>query len=192
GDYTTAKNAADALADRIDLLTKLEGILDPWRKLPLHPEIPHPENFYSYREDLVDQDQLAQLTAELDAFTVDEYAAYRSKLDLDPVTVDTAWFDKARPAVAAIAAWQSGNHYAANREFTLAMQSYQRCQSLIADYFQSGDSPLPGDTGGQRLQALLARRRAQTASAEPFWIALGWRRILLSLQELEDNDRKKT
>src|SRR5207244_12919573 len=99
GDYTTAKNAADALADRIDLLTKLEGILDPWRKLPLHPEIPHPENFYSYREDLVDQDQLAQLTAELDAFTVDEYAAYRSKLDLDPVTVDTAWFDKARPAV---------------------------------------------------------------------------------------------
>ena len=39
GDYTTAKNAADALADRIDLLTKLEGILDPWRQLPLQPEI---------------------------------------------------------------------------------------------------------------------------------------------------------
>jgi hypothetical protein len=200
GDYALAKKVSSSLVDLsgkdIDLGNILTSGTGTSPGSPQQPEVPHPENFYSYREDLVDQDQLAQLEAELASLTVEQYAAYISTPGntVDPNTINSAWFNaivrKARPALAAIAAWQTGNHYAANREITLALQSYQECQSLVADYFQTDDSPLLGDTGDQRLQALLARRRDQNTPDNAFWTALRWRRILLSLQELEDNDRK--
>jgi Tc toxin complex TcA C-terminal TcB-binding domain/PKD domain/Putative peptidoglycan binding domain len=206
GDYTTANTARKTLelmhgvtfSVPAGLLINLGGIFDPGSQ-PRQPEIPFPENFYTYREDLVDPDQLAQLRAQLDSLTVEQYAAYISTPGntVDPTTLDIrtkfdAFVSNARPALAAISAWQTGNHYAANREFSLAMQSYQQCQCFIADYFEAGDAPLSGDTGGERLQALLARRRAVVGGLTPFWSALRWRRILLSLQELEDNDRKRT
>jgi hypothetical protein len=194
GDYVTAKSVEKPVNHVDGLFVDLGLIFNPQ---PRQPEVPHPENFYTYRDDLVDPGQLAQLRSQLESLTVEQYAAGSSTPGntVDPKSIDLAWFghvvNKARPAVAAIAAWQTGNHFAANRELTLAMQSYLQCQSSIIDYFQANDAPLTGNTGAQRLQALLARR-GQEGAFPAFWNVLRWRRILLSLEELEDNDRKNT
>jgi hypothetical protein len=197
GDYSTAyTTAARGFHHLDDLMVDVNTILLPGEQ-PLQPEVPHPENFYTYREDLVDHSQVAQLNSQLGSFDKAQYEAYLSTgSPAPPGSIEQADFDammnKARPAIAALVAWQTGNHYAAKRELTLAMQSYRQCQSLIADYFQSGVTTLSGDTGAQRLQAFVAQRRQQETTYASFWGVLRWRRILLSLQELKGNDRQKT
>jgi len=198
GDYSTAYTTAGRGLEHLDdLMVDVNVILLPGEQ-PLQPEVPHPENFYTYREDVVDHSQLVQLNSQLGSFDKAQYEAYLYPPGslTPPGSIDQADFDammnKARPAIAALVAWQTGNHYAAKRELRLALQSYRQCQSLIADYFQSGLTTFSGDTGAQRLEAFLAQRRQQETWYASFWGVLRWRRILLSLQELKDNDRQKT
>jgi peptidoglycan hydrolase-like protein with peptidoglycan-binding domain len=208
GDYTTARTAARLANNFGNISVTIGPIVDPPPQ-PQQPEIPFPENFYTYRDDLVEQNQLDQLRSELETLTADDYVAYLSKnpaiiayltahgysvqLPLDPANPIRGTFDvfvgRARSALAALNAWQTGNHHAANREFSLALQSYQDCQSLAADYF--GNIPDPGQTGAQRLQKILLNRQNDEADNANFWTALRWRRILLSLRELEAWDRDR-
>src|SRR5205823_4447373 len=98
---------------------------------------------------------------------------------------------QARSAVAALSSWQNGNHYAANRELTLALQSYRECQASVADYCDVLIGGLAGDTPLQRIQTYLNQRK-QDDRYSAFWGVLRWRRILLSLKELSEADRVKT
>jgi peptidoglycan hydrolase-like protein with peptidoglycan-binding domain len=197
GDYPTAQSAVSSFG-RFD---DIGGVLNPHTgsgtPQPLQPELPYPENFYSYREDLLDQDLLAQLLSQMASLTKEQYAAAISTSGhrIDPLTLDDSLFQasvqKAHLALEVISAWQTGNSYAARREFALAILSYQKSQTLAADYFQARDeAPLPGNNGAERVQAWLARRRQ--IENHPLWEILRWRRILLSLRELEQQDREKT
>ncbi len=98
GDYATALTAAHLVPNFGDLLGgELVGAIDPnWRPLhpqPLPPDLPHPENFYSYRGNLIDPDVLAGLQFDLASLTTQQYAAYLTAHanPTDPATIDPAW-----------------------------------------------------------------------------------------------------
>jgi len=52
GDYTTARTAARLAQDFGDIRATIGPIIDPGPQ-PQQPEVPFPENFYTYRDDLV-------------------------------------------------------------------------------------------------------------------------------------------
>jgi peptidoglycan hydrolase-like protein with peptidoglycan-binding domain len=199
GDYATPETILKLHPDLSDLLGDLGGIFHhgPDRPWPQPPEVPYPENFYSYQQDLIDQAALAELRSQLDSITLETYAAALSTPGntFTPQQLDGPTFTlairQARTAIAALSAWQDGNHYAANRELTLAMQSYRQCQASVADYCDADIGGLAGDTPLQRIQTYLNQRK-QDDRYSAFWGVLHWRRILLSLGELSEADRVKT
>ena len=72
------------------------------------------------------------------------------------------------------------------------MQSYAQCQSSVADYcFAAGVGGLGGNTPLERIQSFLELLKNDDRYS-PFWGVLRWRRILLSLLELSEEDRVKT
>ena len=207
GDYATPKTIMMLHPDWPDLsgsLGDLSGIFDPNTR-PAAPDIPYPENFYSYQLDLVSQAVLSELRRQLQSLTYEEYGAAFSPPELIhqgrfPVAVRMA-----ETAVDALTAWLEGNRYAADRELKLAMQSYLRCQALVADYchirfIEEQPDPLPdethlqltGDTPLQRIQFFLHLRQLDENNHSSFWSVLRWRRSLLSLQELRQEDTEKT
>ena len=201
GDYTIAGTLWQKHPDIRGKLTDLGQIVLVLWPPPQAPEVPYPENFYSYREDLIEQAALAQLRSQLDSLTPETYATDLYTPE-NPVTASdinqnagetfTRAIGLARAAVAALSAWQDGNHYAANGEFTLAMQSYAQCQSSVADYcFAAGVGGLGGNTPLERIQSFLELLKNDDRYS-PFWGVLRWRRILLSLLELSEEDRVKT
>src|SRR5262249_48804800 len=141
GDYQTPQTLLKQHPELVSVLNGLPQILDPAPQ-PKAPEIPYPENFYSYRHEIIPHDQLANLASHRQSFTKEQYAAYLTRIGnpVDPNAIDDATFSAnltgARFAIAAIVAWQTGNQYAADREFTLAAQSYAGTQSQVASYFQ--------------------------------------------------------
>jgi len=190
GDYATPKTLIKLHPNLGAMVANLGSIFVPGIPAPQAPEVPYPENFYSYREDLIDRDRLAALVAGLDSLSLQDYNAFIAKSKSAPI--DQPRFDSivpiARFAVAAISAWQAANAYANDQELALAMQSYAECQSHVADYFQQ----VTGGSAAQRIEAALDIRRQNELSNAPFWQVLRWRRILLSLSELGDADRQKT
>jgi hypothetical protein len=203
GDYQTPKTLMHLHPDLSNLLTNLGGIFDPGPQ-PEAPEVPYPENFYSYRQDLVNQTVLDALRGQLQSLTYGDYGASFSP----PETIHQGRFPvavrMAEITVDALTAWQEGNRFAANRELKLAMQSYLRCQALVADYchvrfIEEQPDPLPdethlqltGDTPLQRIQFFLHLRQLDENSHSSFWSVLRWRRNLLSLQELRQEDTEK-
>ena len=120
----------------------------------------------------MDQQVLDKLRSNVQALNPQDYRTYLSNLGVTSV-VDGPAFNAAiaagGAALAAISAWQNANRHAANREFALAMQSYEECQSSVADYCAASISAsLPGDTATQRIEAFLIRmQHKDTYSA--FW-----------------------
>lgn len=203
GDYPTAAAAASkierlSLPHLADVKDFLDHILEPLTPVPRPPELPYPENFYSYRENLISAQNLDELRAQIDGVTREQMAAAISTPSnpVDPNTIDLAALGRAqyigRHALAAVAAWQAGNRYAARRQQELAIQSYAQCQTEAANYFLSLGYPVPSEgEARQRLQQVLTYLRQPDLAESPFWIELRWRRGLLSLQEIDEQDRKK-
>jgi hypothetical protein len=200
GDYAIPKTILKLHPDLGGLLTDLGGIIDPHPKPagPQQPEVPYPENFYSYRQDFVDEAVLADLRGQLQSLTYEEFGASFSPPELIHQGKFLVAIRLALTAVDAIGAWQEGNRHAANRELKLAMQCYQRCQSFVDQYCYtrmtehlsgSLSEVLPRDTALQGIQFFLGTRHSSDGSAfSAFWGALRWRRSLLSLQELRRQD----
>jgi hypothetical protein len=195
GDYATARTAARLAHGFGDVNTTILPIADPPPQ-PQQPDTQYPENFYTYRDDLVEQVQLDQLRSQLETLAVGDYTKYLANTgvilsDAAAAGAFAVFVGRARLALSAINAWQTGNRHAVNRELSAAMQNYQDCQSLAAEYF--GHIANPSQGAAQLLQKVLQDFEAtQTDDQAPaLWSALRWRRILLSLKELEDWDRSR-
>ena len=188
GDYATAEDHRAALSQcrRLDRQPRRNHRCQACS--PVSLKIPHPENFYSYHDDLMDQQVLDKLRSDVPSIESARITgAYLSNLGVTSV-VDGPAFNAAiaagGAALAAISAWQNANRHAANREFRTAMQSYEECQSSVADYCAASISAsLPGDTATQRIQAFLIRMQHEDTYSAFVGSSPRWRRILLSLAE---------
>jgi peptidoglycan hydrolase-like protein with peptidoglycan-binding domain len=192
GDYATAQTAIKPFLGQVLPLPELGSIIDPISQ-PSGPDVPHPENFYNYREGLIDQQTLDRLRSDMEtlASSPQDYQQYLSQshgIAVLDSTRFTAAIALARAALAALSAWQKGNRLAVNREFSLAMQSYNECQFQVQTYCDGG--VVVTGTTISRIQNFL-KQRQQDDRYSAFWGALRWRRTLLALWELAQNDREK-
>jgi peptidoglycan hydrolase-like protein with peptidoglycan-binding domain len=170
-DYATAYTAAQAAADFPLVKSVIGPIISP--PSPRPPDAPYPENFYSYKYNPFSQDMLDQLKAQLEAMT-------------PAVPAGVAW-------VEAIRQWQLGNQAFEVQEYAAAAAAYDSCQQSALDYFAAAYGIAPvGGTVNEKLTSLLIiisnPSTTSPANWSSVWNAFQWRRNLLSLTELQQND----
>jgi Tc toxin complex TcA C-terminal TcB-binding domain/PKD domain len=209
--YTLARNAivagdyemAHTLARRIPEHEGVRTVIDPILKAEpdsraraalavagaqaAAPELPYPENFYTYHRDFHPMDVLNDVQRQIAAVGQpprDPSQAYSGFADRGFVFIRAAvtWFE-------ALKLWQSGNAAFSGRNYTVAEATYDACQAAICDYFGKyymidlGTGPL-----GARLNKLIAHLHQDQVFWGPLWARLRQRRALLTLQELSALD----
>jgi hypothetical protein len=201
GDYQTAHDLARRIPEHEGIKSVVAPILAPPEQpvqptpgqppvapQPRSPEMPHPENFYSYRRDFYPLDVLNDMQRQIAAVGQhprDPSQAYSGFADRGIVFIQAAatWFE-------ALKQWQIGNTAANRRNYGVAQAAYDACQSAVCDYFSKyysinvGSGPL-----AKRLEFLIVHlANAPGGFWEPLWSKIRRRRDLLSLKELSALD----
>jgi hypothetical protein len=199
GDYETAHSLARRIPKHEGVRTVIEPILtaEPAARTTAAsvasgaragaPELPYPENFYTYHRDFYPVDVLNDVQRQIAAVGQpprDPSQAYPGFPDRGRVFIRAAvtWFE-------ALKLWQSGNAAFSGRNYTVAQAAYDACQAAICDYFSRyylidlGTGPLSG-----RLNKLMAHLHQDQVFYASLWSRLRQRRPLLTLQELSALD----
>jgi peptidoglycan hydrolase-like protein with peptidoglycan-binding domain len=190
-DYGMAEKLAQRIPDHPDIRAIIDPILDlpdlptqadpgqpPATPQPRPPEVPYPENFYSYRRPWVNPSAVEHV-------------------DRDWTNLQTSDFSPPQgaggpPAIAALRQWHEGNEHFNHRRYAAAISSYDACQDSVLDYFDKfylNQIELPAGNRTERLVALIKLLDAQRSERQFFWDFIQRRRELLSLAELEEHDR---
>lgn len=184
--------------------------------VPRAPEIPFPENFYSYRYPLISQADIDALrtgrTQGMSArvvFALSDGATQPSPegepppfdppLPPAPPTPQPPSVNRAdRLANAAdawlraIEAWQIGNRELLGRRYAAAVAAYDRCQRAAIEYFAGFPDynmrEFNAPTLAGRIDQLTQGLVMRKAEWPGLWEAIAWRRQLLSLAELGEHD----
>lgn len=171
-DYATAYTAAQGAA-----AFPLKGvILDPIifpPSVPRPPDGPYPENYYSYKNNPFSQGVLDAMKSQLTGTAGSSPAALN-------------WVDAMRQ-------WQLGNQYFGEQQYSAAAAAYDACQQATLDYFSSCyQINATGTSLNDSLTSLLITIGQPPAPNgldwSIVWNAFRWRRSLLSLTELNQND----
>jgi hypothetical protein len=191
GDYETAHTIAKLIPDHQDINDVIDPILKPPDRQPQPPELPYPENFYTYRHDLYPLDVLRDVQREV--LAVGEPPRHASQASRFSGQVDEAGGRKliqiAATWLEAIKQWQIGNREMNHRRYEAAQAAYDACQSAACDYFNKFHSIDVGSgTVTDRLTKLIKDLWKNREQKSFLWSHLIWRRGLLSLQELHTWD----
>lgn len=201
GDYATARSIARRIPEHEGIKTLIEPIValpdqPAQRSLrqqqaeprPRAPELPYPENFYSYRRDFYPLDVLTDMQRQIAAVGQsprDPSQAYSGFPDrgIQFIQAAVTWFE-------AIRQWQIGNAALNRRNYGVAQTAYDACQSAICEYFSKYYSvDLGGGPLAKRLEILIVHLANQPGGFwEPLWSKMRRRRDLLSLEELSALD----
>ena len=199
GDYETAHSLARRIPEHEGVRTVIEPILKPEPAARSAaalsasvaqagaPELPYPENFYTYHRDFHPMDVLNDVQRQIAAVGQpprDPSQAYSGFADRGFAFIRAAvtWFE-------ALKLWQTGNAAFNGRNYAVAQATYDACQAAICDYFGKyylidlGTGPL-----GARLNKLIAHLHQDQVFFGPLWARLRQRRALLTLQELSTLD----
>jgi Tc toxin complex TcA C-terminal TcB-binding domain len=200
GDYETAHSLARRIPEHEGVRTVIEPILKPEPAAARSatalvssaaqagaPELPYPENFYTYHRDFQPMDVLNDVQRQIAAVGQpprDPSQAYSGFADRGMVFIRAAvtWFE-------ALKLWHSGNAAFNGRNYAVAQATYDACQAAICDYFGKyymidlGTGPLSA-----RLNKLIAHLHQDQVFWGPLWARLRQRRALLTLQELSALD----
>lgn len=178
---------------------------------PRQPEVPFPENFYSYRADLMSDEDIAALRAVAPSASMPRLARISLNAGdpgsviaplppgvFDPPPVTGSGMTRAERLTAsalaflnAIEAWQFGNTEYARQRFASAIDAHNRCQQAVLDYFSifpDYDMHFAAATLDGRVDELVWRIASDRQTWSDIWAQLGWRRQLLSLAELGQFD----
>ena len=218
GDYALAKKVGPGLVDLsgkdIDLGNILPSGGGTGPGSPQQPDIPFPENFYSYRYDLMSQDDIDQLRSTNQFLGTMPFMARASRQDGSPgeqpppappppgvsdppPTTAPGMSRQERLAASAIAflnaieAWQLGNAEFSRERYASAVQAHDHCQQAILDYFSifpDYSLQFTTNTLSERVDELVWHLASDRQTWSDVWTQINWRRQLLSLAELGQFD----
>jgi hypothetical protein len=187
GDYELAARVSPRLTDLSGITVDLGSAIfttDPGGpRSPRQPEVPFPENFYSYRHDVMAQQAIDTLRTKRYVPSADDQPADAQKKKM--------LADSAEAWLGAIEAWQQGNADCERQRYDGAVVAYDRCQQAALDYFAAypgyaftyADGPLP-----KRMDELVRRLASNPQAWADIASQITWRRQLLSLAELSEFD----
>lgn len=179
GDYKTADEAAAKFPafDRIKEVVR--PVIELPTPIPRPPEVPYPENFYSYQRPLIDPAKVEKVALEL-----------ASSPNL-PAGTTSKQKSSAEYALAALRHWNDGNQSFERRRYATAVDHYNACQDAIADYFRTFYGFILSTAGqrNSRMVRLIANLSTQEQTFFYLWSRFRIRRELLSLDELNSHDR---
>ena len=190
-DYQTAYTVARRFPDYGPIINVIDVVIDVPTPQPSAPEYPHPENFYTYRHELLPQAALTQLKGEVGELTLDQY-----KLDVGI----PPHFEVSAPEFAdskgdssilleAMQAWQDGIQSSFNRQYARAALHYESCQRALIRYFKEElELSVTGDLDRDLATVLSLLINSESFKWAPLWEAVRWRRMLLSLKEIYEHD----
>jgi hypothetical protein len=151
------------------------------------PEMPYPENFYTYHREFHPMDVLNDIQRQVAAVGQpprDASQAYSGFPDRG-----FAFIRAAVTFFEVLKLWQSGIAAFSGRNYAVAQATYDACQNAVCDYFGKyymidlGTGPL-----GLRLSNLVAHLHQDQVFWGPLWTRIRQRRALLTLQELSALD----
>lgn len=158
---------------------------------PRPPELPYPENFYTYRRDRYPLDALSDMQRQVIAVgQPPRDPSHARGPDLGPdssrgsvlIQVAASWFE-------AIKQWQIGNAALNLRKYGAAQAAYDACQSAACDYFSKYYAiDLGPGALAERLSNLIKHVWTNREQWSFLWSRIVLRRELLSLEELLDWD----
>ena len=184
GDYQTARSIARRIPDHVGI----KAVIEPILALPDQPssaasrqlrppELPYPENFYTYRRPWVDPSAVERVVNDWPNLRPEEHTPLKIFSGLQVIT--------------ALRQWHEGNVHSTRRRYAAAVSAYDACQESALLYFDNWypDIELPFGNRNDRLAALIKRLHELRANRLVFWNVIQRRRELLSLDELEKQDR---
>jgi hypothetical protein len=188
GDYDMASSIARRIPDHRDVQGVIDPILDLPDRQPWPPELPYPENFYTYRRDLYPSEALNDIQREVIAVGQpqrDPSQAHGPDLGPDAGRGSTL-IQAAASWLEAIKQWQTGNRALNHRHHADAQLAYDACQSAACDYFAKFYAlDLGVGSVTDRLTALVKHLADNREAWSVLWSRVVWRRALLSLEELQ-------
>jgi hypothetical protein len=215
GDYDTAARVSPRLVDLSGVGVNLGDAVFTTgdSAVPKAPEVPFPENFYSYRYDVMSQADIEALRLSSSRSTSDRTFRVAQRpangtTDTfdpphDPVVYDPPTTtppgtprpqrlaDSAQAWLGAIEAWQFGNAEFARERYASAADAYNRCQQAALSYFSifpDYDFQFTTGTLPARIDELVWRLASDNQTWADLWSEINWRRQLLSLAELSQLD----
>lgn len=217
-DYSSARTAALRAPQLSGLVTQIiEAPLDVMRQPPRPPEVPFPENFYTYRYKLLPQERLDELLGRTASAPPGSSARVLQRRmerrdgegdwpeppgepepepepppstepDLDR---QTALKEAAASWLEAVDHWQFGNEEFNQRRYASAVSAYTACQKAALNYFATyypWRDLTRRTTLDERVSALVIHLASNESGWPHLWDAIRRRRFMLSLQELGDYD----
>ena len=187
GDYQTAHSLAQRIPNHGDVIGVIDPILHLPDQQPHPPELPYPENFYTYRDDLYQLDLVQDIQRQIRA--IGEPPRHPSQAAIPGGQVDVpggkALIELAATWLEAIKQWEIGNAALNRRRFADALTAYDACQASICDYFHKFHG-IDSGTGAltDRLTRLIRELWKSRDERTSLWSSIIWRRGLLSLEEL--------
>src|SRR5438552_2673727 len=205
GDYALAKKVSTSLVDLSGSDIDLGNILPSGGKIgpgsPQQPDVPFPENFYSYRYDLMSQDDIDQLREDNAFRGTMPFMARAARQDgdsgegpppaplppgiSDPPPITAPGMSRqerlAASAIAflnAIEAWQLGNSEFSRERYASAVQAHDRCQQAIFDYFAifpDYNFQFTTNTLSERIDELVLHLAADPQTWSDVWTQINWR-----------------
>lgn len=210
GDYRLAHSIAKRIPNHPDVVGVLDAILELPDQQPRRPELPHPENFYTYRYDLVKRDLLEELLRSADSGTTFRARKLPTGPDGDndfppdlpdpPEPPDdpgasieelrmAAVVEAGRSWLEAADEWRKGNEHYKQRRYAPAAGAYEASQRAALRYFEKFYKlNLGAGSAPDRMTSLVQQLFTRRAEWPHLWQILQKRRLLLSLQELHTLD----
>lgn len=221
GDYEQAHAISQLIPDHPGVRDVLGPILAPPPSEnappfePRPPELPYPENFYTYRYKLLPQEKIDELLGPTDPSAPDPNARMRRQAvgldeegewpndlpdepepDPQPETPlptperAKALRESAESWLKAVKEWQSGNEEFIKQRYESAVFAYTVCQKAGLNYFAKldGGVDLTSGTLEARVRRLVAHLTATETQRSHMWDAIRQRRLMLTLEELGEHD----
>ncbi len=210
GNYQLAREVAGNLRDLVTGVDLGSIVIHPEKPVPKAPEIPFPENFYTFRYQLLSSEAIDELRSartstrsgviqrdqkpQPPSDTDPEIDVHPFPVDDDPPPADDRKIrlaDSADAWLDAMQAWREGNGELRVGRYASAVAAYDRCRLAALRYFAQcpdRDFKFTGTTIDARIDELLWELDHNRARISDLWAALGWRRRLLSLTELAADD----
>ena len=178
--------------------------------IPEQPEVPLPENYYSYRYSVMSQSDIDALRQSAQQTLVpwiyrrpnngstDTFDPPHWPTVFNPPSAITLGLSRQQRLINstlawlnAIEAWQFGNAEFASQRFASAADAYDRCQNYILEYFSVYPDyaiNFTTSTLAARVDELIWSLVSNNANWAQLWSQINWRRALLSLKELSQLD----
>jgi len=208
-DYSMAQSIAQRIPNHADVVGVIDPILAPPDKRPRPPQLPYPENFYTYRYDLVPHGLLDELVRAADGGTLrrrtrgpdgeNDFPPDLPEPPPDPPDEPitpvgelraNAVQEAARSWIEAANQWRQGNAHFVQRRYAKAAGAYEASQRAALRYFEKyyelvlATGPLAPD----RMSSLVTQIFLRSPEWPHLWESIQRRRLFLSLAELHGLD----